>query len=500
MATLEQFASDLNPQDGTGASPEAINEIVTTLRQTHPGQSDDQIIAAFQASQGPTTSPVAPQSAVTPQALPTMTPTGINARGGYAPGPADNGVAITPKPALPNNVNAATTPMGRADMYRQANDLINTQYGASAQQEAVDKGRKNNLFNDAARSANLGLRAMGTAQGNAVLDQDYKEQSAKANQPVQDFQAAKAQAQAELESKLRAGDIDAADAKNQMNALGLKIAQEEYASKKSYTAANNDPGSATTAAKRMMAKSMAPDLAKSVDFDKMTGVQIDGYLPTVEKAYLKKLEQEGKLAIQNAKSSGAGGVKTSDQIKVVMGEQKIDADVEKSRAALAETNHSIDLINEMVPLLKTVNTGDIQGRIAQALPGAVQSKERQRLNQITAELTNSLLNAAKGAQTDKDRAALEVITSQLGQDDPAPGIMSAQKWLKDQAERHAASIAEGEGRKAKLQAIGGGTNPMAPAPAKASGTPTVRDQAGYDALPAGATYMGPDGKVYRKKG
>lgn len=523
MATLEQFATDMDAQGGGGTSPEDIQGVVDGLRQTHPGQSDDQIIASFNASQAQT-SPVAPPNPVQGQDLGSMTPA-INDRGGYASGPADNGVAITPKPALPNNVPAAETPMGRADMFRQANEQISKNYGAEAEQKAVDQGRSNNVFNDAGRSASLGLRAMAEAGGatTRVLDQDYKEQSAKANRPVEDFQRAKAAAQASLEAQLRAGDIDAADVKNQMNALGLKIAQEEYSTKATAAVANNDPNSATTAAKRALAKAAYPELGDRVD--KLTGAQISAYFPGIEKTYDARLAQAGKLALQQAKGA-AGGVKTSDQIRATLGAQKIDEAIEKDRAALDGTNHAIDLVNEAKHLIsghtknekgewavgadgkhtvdpsKVIATGTVAGKAAQMMPGAIQSPERQRLTQLTAELTNALLNAAKGAQTDKDRAALETITSTLGQADPGPGIKSAIEFLEAAKIRQFNSIKEGEERKRKMEVIGGGANPYqggGSAPStRASNPKAVTSKEAYDALPSGATFVDGNGKSWTK--
>lgn len=519
MATLEQYGSDFAAQRGIDINRPEVQSLITEaaadLRAEAAGLGDDEIIAQygpalleeFGRNMGGSQAPVpAAETQVAPVAAQAVTP---------PPTP-------TPTPATA----AAADPAFSFERYRQLQQEKNTRFSPEAEQAAKDQARQNNVWNEAGRNLSAGYRVAASPAANKVLDDQYAANVATANRPYDDWQTKKKEFVARIEEEIRGGQIQQQDVERQLKALGLEQALQEKSSKAAIAQAEGDPNSATSEAMRQLARQYSPEFVEGLGarFNTLTAAQLKAQLPSLEKQYTKRIEQQkaeadrvekgldresrekiasannaSRIEAANIRKAGSGeaGPKTSDVLRAQRDVANLDKQGRVEEDKVLAAQESIGLLREMQDLVKgglvtgpVVGADGYIGKAATFLSG-----DRQRANQIGAQLVASMAKTFGAAPSDAENRLIREANTVLQQDNPGPALQSLIARFERQVQQNQRDVQNIERQKqATLGAVG-----AAPAQAPSSRSNVVNSQAAYDALPSGATYTGPDGKTYRKK-
>lgn len=492
MASLEQYATDQARNEGLDPStPEVqaqINQVVTALRASAPGTPDDAIINAHQ-------------------------------------------VAITP-PAQSQATAAAPLPaQSSGDIYRQGMAQIQKDYGPEKEAALREQARTSNIGNEMARNISLSSRIASTPEARKTLDEAYAAATQKANQPFEDWQARKAQAQQEMEQKIKANDIDASDVAHQMQKLGLDQALAERATKEAILKAEGDYSSITSESMRKLAAQYSPQLVKQLGdrFNTMTAAQLKGYMPALEKQYLKTLDTAEKQADRTsrekiaagsnqatlsaaqiranatmnaaalkANAAGSGIAKIGDQLRA----DKQISDLDKQGRAIQDKSQAaqetIGLFDQAGSLIKNgLATGPIVGGDNVISKGyTFLSNNKQQADQLKAQLVASMAKTFGAAPSDKESALIREASNVFNQDNPGPALQQLKAKYERVVQQNQADLADiARQKNAVLSRVGNAPAPSAPKAlpsVNAKGWRLMTDKSGNKA------YVSPDGKNYEE--
>lgn len=505
---LEQWATTIYQEQGNDPTEpdfqSRVGEIATTMREAAPGADDATIIAQV-------------------------------------------GPAVQQKIAAAKSVVPAASKVDTpgSNLIAQQMAALQTKYSPEAEQAKREETRNSwaNIGADAGRNLSAGYRVNATGGQRAQLDEMYTGAKAAAAQPYADWQATKKAAVADIEQRIKMQSITREEAKYQMTKVGFDQAQQERQTKEDYTAAINDPASAHSEALRALARQKFPKFAEGLGakFDTLSYAILSKEMPGLEKQFEKELDLQDKelarratadekdkdrtstasekdkdraarqtefnaaeagrnsrnsatIAAANARAANKGPAvpKEGDRLRALSLIQNIDKGINPDKETLNAITRSQQLVAEAEKLIigpNSVKTGPVVGALFDSALGRMMaSPERQRVDQITGDLANQLMMAAKGAQTEGDAQRMRAIIDMLRQSDPGPGIKAAKEALNRSAESISSNIAEAEALKAEVRGR------PAPAPAPASDFDSQ-----WAKLKSGQSLVGPDGKTYTKK-
>lgn len=496
--TLEDWGAQIAQEQGHNpASPAVQTQIRNTaaqIRQQVPNTPDEQIIQRLGPVIKQSLEQAKAQTAQAPAAVPQAPAAPVAAT------PAAPTAQAPQQSQFMNNYNAA---------FQKLSAEYSPEKEAAVRAQVANKNKWQDLGQNLATNARI---KAGPEYAKMLADEDKRARAAN-NAPLEDWQAKKQAALDQLKGLAEAGKVNREDVQAQLSQLALDQGRLEAKDKNALAEAENDAASFTSEMYQSLLKQYNPQLAEQLGpkLKQMTGAQIKKNLPLLEKQYekiladnnakaaladkeenRKFLQSEGdknrqnRLDVANAKKKGAGGGSGGTKPPTVSNLLAIQKEANKIDDKQGTLDHTEELLNEAEKLFSAPNkptSGPITGFLTsmpggRAVGGALGGPQRQRLQQITDELTVQVQALQKGSASDSDSRRYEAVVDMLSKDDPMPGIKAAKEAIKNDKGRLAAQ------RQALSKLAGEDVQTPAAAPAGGS-TVRMKDKAGnsYD-IPA----------------